>query len=1171
MSYEKQNFADGQTLTADQLNHMEAGIAEAWDMADSDTGSAMTGIPGAAGDGVTDDTEALATALNQSNCVVDGGNKRYKYGYLNMTGAENTTVQNVIFYGGESLDVKGCKNIRFINCRWEHIHAASAESTVQTCGIRLMERLDEDGNEIWCENVWIEHCAFDDIDFNHNINIKDWGPCGNEISGQAILPRSVHNLFIKNNFFTQTKGNAAIHWNSYKKNGYAEITDNLFYLTGFGGICVYAVQQQFPKVKGKICNNQFIGCGLGYEDPEWLAQKPEKDRGVGCAALLGGAGTRAAPYKWHMTVQNNVFEDCVESSIEGPVWNPVIGNYINGQGTLQDEENCRLMEKKYRLGYKLQVRYNPSVNFIYRNYYKNADGTYPMDDDDPMMFANNVIGKSYVDRASFVQLKGDYNCPVVFCGNAMQVDTGTLHTHLLGCTFQRGLRFENNQGIKPYFNQCTVMGDMVLDEALSAYKCDFSKANFVTNNSRARFPETRTAGYDPARMVLENEQATVKNGRPVLTSYDIPETVQKPTDTAYDIASASGYSETEGYVFGGPTAANHIDTGIQLLKNGGDFTIFLRFDGHDGTDIGSKESTIMPLFTVYDPAGAGTGNAAAYRLTVGGQWANVSLGLKRKNYVTALNTNGRLTMRPMQLLLRRKGAEIRAWAMKQGTQANDLTENMTEYTINESEDVFAGFAGTLFIGAPDGYFDATNKYALFGKMQEFKLYSRALSDDETSTLLYNKTFAGSVAEEETPIYDLSTDEHYSAEAGCVTFDGSFGIDTGVQLFKDSRDFTVICKFRLENYHDAGLTNFNFIPVLSAMNYANEDYKTKSPGFDIGLSLQQGNTLDTVPTGGFVTFRNSWKFTGSAVISSSYFGYSDTDTEVILIRKNGVLSVYDFNMQRLATLSGTDATTTFNGTLHIGANMVAPPLAGDNKMKGKVYECKVYDKALPTALLETMFPNLYSNETRTKGALKCLVPNLQYNNQLTRYIFLEAVIDMGKYSAPEYAGKYEKAVGIRLDASGEIIWCPTGSQTHIKRVIYHGKNIGPYESTSVTIVNTGLAPGLEATVKAFRCAILTEESEYTEALDALDFAVEWDKDVLEIGTGETVTGHVSYLPEGANTGLDLTLQVTGDAAVAEFKDQIITVLGKAAGEATVEASLPSGVKKVFVVTVKEAEA
>ena len=92
MKYKKQDFVDGQTLAASHLNHMEAGIAAAWDMAGASGGSTGAGIPGAAADGVTDDTEALAAALNQSNCVIDGGNKCYKYGYLNMTGAENTTV-----------------------------------------------------------------------------------------------------------------------------------------------------------------------------------------------------------------------------------------------------------------------------------------------------------------------------------------------------------------------------------------------------------------------------------------------------------------------------------------------------------------------------------------------------------------------------------------------------------------------------------------------------------------------------------------------------------------------------------------------------------------------------------------------------------------------------------------------------------------------------------------------------------------------------------------------------------------------------------------------------------------------------------------------------------------------------------------------------------------------
>ena len=38
MGYTKQNFIDGQTLTAAKLNHMEAGIAAAWDIAGSGAG-----------------------------------------------------------------------------------------------------------------------------------------------------------------------------------------------------------------------------------------------------------------------------------------------------------------------------------------------------------------------------------------------------------------------------------------------------------------------------------------------------------------------------------------------------------------------------------------------------------------------------------------------------------------------------------------------------------------------------------------------------------------------------------------------------------------------------------------------------------------------------------------------------------------------------------------------------------------------------------------------------------------------------------------------------------------------------------------------------------------------------------------------------------------------------
>lgn len=380
-----------------------------------------------------------------------------------MENVENVTVRNVIFWKGQRLEVAGCKNIRFENCVWDGIYN-NDDKTVWTCGIRLRERVDAAGNEIWCENIWIENCIFRDIWYNPYVN--NGRPC--DVTGIAILPRSVHNLYIRHNFFTQNKGSACIHWNSWKKNGYAEVTGNTFYLNAYGGVAVYAVQQQFPKVKGRVCNNQFIGCGLGYLPQEWFDMIPLPDNmlGQGCAGLLGGGGTQVAPKKWTFVCENNVFEDCVESSIEGPTWNPCIGNSITGQGAAQTEENCRKMEEKYHLDYKLKPRPIDSVNFIYRNYYADADGTFPNDDDDPIVFMNNTMGVAHVPRQSYIQFKGTYNVPFIFTGNVMR--TGQPHiidTHFLYCNFKAGLRFENNDGIYPYFNNCTVCGDFIVDGA----------------------------------------------------------------------------------------------------------------------------------------------------------------------------------------------------------------------------------------------------------------------------------------------------------------------------------------------------------------------------------------------------------------------------------------------------------------------------------------------------------------------------------------------------------------------------------------------------------------------------------------------------------------------------------------------------------------------------------
>ncbi|WP_432628983.1 hypothetical protein [Brotaphodocola sp.] len=1112
------------------------------------SGSSVPGNINAAGDGVTDDTEALTKALNQSNAVVDGGNKKYKYMSITMTGVENLTVKNVIFWKGQSLEVAGCKNIRFENCIWEGINC-NGNDTIWTCGIRLRERKDANGNEIWCENIWIDHCIFDDIWYNTLLDHS----MPHSVSGQAIVPRSVHNLYIKHNFFTQTKGNAAIHWNTYKKCGYAEITDNTFYLTGVGGICVYAVQQAFPKVRGKLSNNQFIGCGLGYMPPEFLNKFPENQRGLGCAAILGGAGTRACPYKWHFVCENNTFEDCVESSIEGPVWNPCIGNSITGQGAIQTDENCRKMEEKYHLDYTLQKRIINSVNFIYRNYYRDVDGTFPNEDDDPIVFQNNTMGISYVSRASYIQFKGEYNVPLIFTNNTMRVGlTQGLDTHFLGCQFKAGIRFENNDGIYPYFNGCTFEGDVVLDDILSAYKCDFSKANLITNQSRGRFPETHFSIYDPSQAVFENDQVTREDGYAVLTSYDIPEKIKIPDDTAYNIQAEKEYVAGDGYIFPGPASHKHIDTGVQLLKDDGDWTIFLKFTGNETTEIPSSKSGIMALCTVYD---AETGEN---RLLTGGQWSNVATVVKPNKNVVSLDTKTKYTLRDLKLLMRKVGEKIEIWLARQDTDASSLSENLTTYEIQEG-DSLDGFSGNLYIGVQENY-NESDMYSLYGKMEEFEVFQRSLSDAEVGMFLYGKVLGTSESTEEAvPVYNIATDSHYSTDERAVVFDGTFGIDTGLQLFADNSDFTIICEFKFDSYHDEGLANFNFIPVLSSMNYTED--KKKSPGFDIGLFLAAGNDPETIPTGGFVNFRNSWKFANSATLVNSYFGYHNNNIGIICIRKDGAISVYDYNMQRLATLTGTDATTVFSGTLHIGENMVVPTLGENNKLKGKVYECRVYKEALSTSVLENMFPNIYSNEKRTKGTLCCYVPNQRYKNALIRYIYLEALIDMGEHGTPEYAQKYPKAVGIKIDGIGDVMWVGTGSNGHIKTWIYNNKTIKPYRNIAVRIVNTGLCPNLKAKVQAFRCAILTEESDVTESVDALDFSVEWEKEDLSLSVGQALSGYVSYLPEDSNSGTTLELS-TSEGITATLEENLLTVTGVAEGEATLEATLPSGIQKIY---------
>ena len=96
MSYEKQNFVDGQTLTAAQLNHMEAGIAAAATGVKGDKGDpgpqGPKGDKGDPGDGISETAKALLLNLFE--------NAAYK-----TSDAQDTLNALRVEWGGSAQDI----------------------------------------------------------------------------------------------------------------------------------------------------------------------------------------------------------------------------------------------------------------------------------------------------------------------------------------------------------------------------------------------------------------------------------------------------------------------------------------------------------------------------------------------------------------------------------------------------------------------------------------------------------------------------------------------------------------------------------------------------------------------------------------------------------------------------------------------------------------------------------------------------------------------------------------------------------------------------------------------------------------------------------------------------------------------------------------------------------
>ena len=185
---------------------------------------------------------------------------------------------------------------------------------------------------------------------------------------------------------------------------------------------------------------------------------------------------------------------------------------------------------------------------------------------------------------------------------SLYTDENSKYAHFLGAVFHQGLIWENNVGMKPYFNGCTFLGgEYRLDELQDVYNCTFSSQAFESVSKTDRFQQVRSARFSPEYASLrDNEVSTLVNGKPVLGYRKLPVEIVIP-EPAWSIKDETGYTEN-GYVFGGETDPTILDTEIALGSTDTDWTIFVDAATTSDNDAGNN-TYLIKLLTFSDSSG----------------------------------------------------------------------------------------------------------------------------------------------------------------------------------------------------------------------------------------------------------------------------------------------------------------------------------------------------------------------------------------------------------------------------------------------------------------------------------------------------------------------------------------------------------------------------------------
>ena len=1171
MSYVTHNFETGDVLYASDLNEMDAQIEAISNVVTPQQFNAK-------GDGTTDDTLALTSAFNRSNAVIEGGNFSYKIEELVITEQNNLVIRNFRFYHGISITLKHCQNVCFENCIWDEFSDNGIIDKTVHCVILTTIHVGADEwiesnnyriNEV-CKNIKFNNCQFIGTHFTESTPSLYENTKPHYNTGMCLRLDGVDGLYVDNCYFTQNRGNACIQSNSYAPLGDFKFTNNFFYLNCWGGIELYRYTGISSHPTRIIQGNRFIGHGLGYLPWSYLELFPEKERGVGTAVLLGGSVARIKNEPAFCAVLDNIFEDNNESSIEGWQWNPIKNNVIVGNGVLQSNESVTEMTQKYKITYQLYVRKNPSQNPIYMGQYAHETEWYPAGE--IRSIENNTISRGY-GTLNPVIVRGDYYEQVIIRNNtmtdeALYDDPNAKFWHFLKANFHNGLVWENNIGLRPYFNDCDLTGGtFALDELYGWYNCRVSSSVFEDLSKTDRFQSLKSARVsDEFAEMRDNEVSVIVNGKPELGYKPKEQHIVIP-DPVFDIKDEQGYSD--GYTFGGASSPTIVDTQLSLGATDTGWTIFV-----DTTTTGDNgagnHSFLIRLMTFSDASENIT-------MQIGSRWTADAWTFIWNNGDYYGDNTGRIdgstaqnflaTGKSSRFILRHKqsSGKIEVYAVRYESTPTALSE-----IYRGSYDFTSGVAGTLRFGGSI-LNSSRDKSYYCGVMKEAQAFDRALNDAQISMLLVGEDI--STHPLPIPVYDISNNPSYVEGTG-LTMDGTFAIDTGIALLEDTNDFTITTKFKFDDMTaESALPNFTFIPVFSAMSAEmpiNAHTGHTDKGFDVGLSLQDGTDMEVTAIGGFIDFRRDWRYVNSVMIDSkNYHEYFNKYYIVIVQRKDGIIKLYDENLLELVALTGDYGTAIVNGNLTIGAKMGYGSSYTDF-FKGVIESFKVYNYAVDLHDIEKEFPSLYDNDASYKGAVKYYLANKCYTRKTGRYVVAEISYDLGEFNDDQYTTTYPQAFGVKMDGVyDDVEWIPCSAEKKIiiERLCKWSSIYNPYESWGMEIVNPGTVPGMTVKINGIKALLLSGEEEIANTVSATDFEILWKRDLDQLNVGGRIEGYAEYYPEDATTGTSLTVS-SEDTSIAtvSVEHSRVRINGISVGDTLIHVSIPYGTEKIYSVTV-----